>query len=284
MFEQIFSFPKLICPLDATELTKNNNTLKCPNNHCFDIAKQGYINLLPVQFKHSLHPGDNKDMVLARTAFLNTGHYQFIGDQLFKIIQDYLETNTTLIDAGCGEGYYTSYLYNQLIKAYPQHSFSVLGFDISKEAVKQATKRTKNISWAVASNQKIPLQDNSSTILTSLFGFPVLSEFVRVLKKNGLLIIANVGPNHLIEMRKQIYQTIHSKKETTYFYPNLKLSEHLSVEKQIIIPDDETILNLLKMTPHFYRIPIEKRLTIAQKLPRKHTLNIVFQCFHVVKD
>lgn len=147
MTQSQFSFSDLSCPLDLTTLTEENNTFKCQNGHCFDKAKQGYINLLPVQFKNSLNPGDNKEMVLARSAFLNEGHYKPIAQQVMQIIQNRLTKKTTLIDAGCGEGYYTNFIFNQLIKQHPQFSFSVLGFDISKEAVKQASKRSKNICW-----------------------------------------------------------------------------------------------------------------------------------------
>lgn len=284
MTKQNFSFPKLTCPLDSTLLADDIHTLKCPHGHCFDKAKQGYINLLPVQFKKSLHPGDNKDMVLARTNFLNAGYYEPIAKQILKIIQPYLQKTTTLIDAGCGEGYYTSYIFNQLTHQYPNSSFSFLGFDISKEAVKQATRRSKNICWAVATNQKIPVSDNSTDILTSLFGFPVLSEFVRILKNNGLFILVTAGQNHLIEIRKQIYQTVYFKKESEIYHQNLKLTEHISIQEEIHNLSVETISNLLKMTPHFYRIPMEQRLKIMQKLPSKITLHINIRCFKVVKE
>lgn len=284
MTQSQFSFSDLSCPLDLTTLTEENNTFKCQNGHCFDKAKQGYINLLPVQFKNSLNPGDNKEMVLARSAFLNEGHYEPIAQQVMQIIQNRLTKKTTLIDAGCGEGYYTNFIFNQLIKQHPQFSFSVLGFDISKEAVKQASKRSKNICWAVATNQKIPTKENCADILISLFGFPVLSEFTRVLKNNGLLIIATAGPNHLIEIRKRIYQEIHTKKENNIIHPHLQLTEKFSLEKEIFVSSDESVINLLKMTPHFYRIPVEKRTEIIQNLPHQLTLNVVFHCFNVIKD
>ena len=284
MTQSQFSFSDLSCPLDLTTLTEENNTFKCQNGHCFDKAKQGYINLLPVQFKNSLNPGDNKEMVLARSTFLNEGHYEPIAQQVMQIIQNRLTKKTTLIDAGCGEGYYTNFIFNQLTKQHPQFSFSVLGFDISKEAVKQASKRSKNICWAVATNQKIPTKENCADILISLFGFPVLSEFTRVLKNNGLLIIATAGPNHLIEIRKRIYQEIHTKKENNIIHPHLQLTEILSLEKEIFVSSDESVTNLLKMTPHFYRIPVEKRTEIIQNLPHQLTLNVVFHCFNVIKD
>lgn len=284
MTQSQFSFSDLSCPLDLTTLKAENNTFKCQKGHCFDKAKQGYINLLPVQFKNSLNPGDNKEMVLARSAFLNEGYYEPIAQQLLQIIQNSLTKETTLIDAGCGEGYYTNFIFNQLIKQHPQSSFSFLGFDISKEAIKQASKRSKNICWAVATNQKIPTKENCADILISLFGFPVLSEFTRVLKNNGLLIIATAGQNHLIEIRKQIYQEIHTKKETNIIHPHLQLTEKISLKKEIFVSSDEAVMHLLKMTPHFYRIPIEKRTEIMKNLPHQLTLNVVFYCFNVIKD
>ncbi|MCI2284110.1 hypothetical protein L3081_12860 [Colwellia sp. MSW7] len=75
-----------LCPLCQQALILNDNTYRCINNHSFDRAKQGYVNLLPVQFKHSKAPGDNKDMVNARRAFLDKGFYQPLVDKMFGAI------------------------------------------------------------------------------------------------------------------------------------------------------------------------------------------------------
>ena len=97
----------LACPIDGLKLNKEKQCYQCANGHSFDIAKQGYVNLLPVQHKKSKNPGDSKAMVQARTHFLNMGFYKPIADFLSNIIIQKINENSDncIFDAGCGEGY-----------------------------------------------------------------------------------------------------------------------------------------------------------------------------------
>ena len=137
-----------ICPLCQTSFTQTNNTQICENNHHFDIAKEGYLNLLPVNAKNSKNPGDNKEMMMARRTFLNSGGYLPLAEKLSFLIKELLaeKEQATLLDLGCGEGYYTEFLAGNL-----PDSTTISALDISKVAVRYAAKRYKTINFCVHS-------------------------------------------------------------------------------------------------------------------------------------
>ena len=98
----------MICPICGDTLNIYDRNLSCLSNHTYDIAKQGYVNLLPVQNKHSLNPGDTKEMLLARRSFLNTDTYLPISQEVIKTAKILLQSTPCrkIADIGCGEGYY----------------------------------------------------------------------------------------------------------------------------------------------------------------------------------
>ena len=128
----------LACPIDGEQLEYHGRQLLCENGHAFDIARQGYVNLLPVQHKRTKHPGDSKAMVLARTHFLNSGVYKPIANQLNKLVYTQITAGkeTTLLDAGCGEGYYFNAVLNYLSDKEAATDLSFIGLDISKQRLK----------------------------------------------------------------------------------------------------------------------------------------------------
>lgn len=126
------------CPLCHAPLSRRDNSYICPLRHQFDLAKEGYVNLLPVQFKRSRDPGDSAEMMQARRAFLDAGHYQPLRDA----ISDFLSVAAPerLLDIGCGEGYYT-------------HAFAAIaahcwGLDVSKSAIRAAARRYPQVNFA----------------------------------------------------------------------------------------------------------------------------------------
>ena len=102
--------PNPICPLCGQTLATGASSWRCPNGHCFDVARQGYVNLLPVQQKHARHPGDTPAQVAARKRFLDAGFYAPIRDTALALLQPHLPPRPSLLDAGCGEGYYSAAL------------------------------------------------------------------------------------------------------------------------------------------------------------------------------
>ena len=168
---------ELICPICGKQLNKAERQLLCENGHSFDIARQGYVNLLTVQQKHSLNPGDTREQVLSRREFLEAGHYAPIADTLCRTALE-LGAKGPILDVGCGEGYYSARLADAL-KA------ELAGLDISKEAVRCAAAKYKGPTWMCATAAHIPVPDHSAGILTSLFDLTLPEEFNRVLSKDG---------------------------------------------------------------------------------------------------
>ena len=169
----------LQCPVCGAFLEKKERALVCTEGHSFDIARQGYVNLLPVTQKHSKHPGDTRDMVAARRAFLDQGYYAPIARKVWEMLGTRLPAEPCVLDAGCGEGYYMT----QLMEHFPAGCF--IGVDISKDAVRYAAGRCKSALWLTASAAHLPMASGSMDGVMSMFALTVPEEFSRVLKPGG---------------------------------------------------------------------------------------------------
>jgi 23S rRNA (guanine745-N1)-methyltransferase len=253
-------FPALACPLDGKPLQREAGSWRCANGHCFDIAREGYVNLLPVQNKRSLDPGDSKEMVAARRRFLNAGHYQPIAEAASRAVLADLPTNTpaTCLDAGCGEGYYLRQLATAATEA--NQPLTLLGLDISKWAVLSAAKQDSHPTWVVGSNANLPVPPGTLDRVLCMFGFPVYSEFARVLKPGGQLIQVDAGPDHLRELREIIYPTLKPQRTTEPAVPaGFTALPGESICYTLELNGAAQIADLLAMTPHLYRASAEGR-------------------------
>lgn len=247
----------LACPLDQSPLTRVGNSWVCAENHSYDRARQGYINLLPVQFKRSKDPGDSKAMVQARRSFLHRGHYQPISDALNEAVTERLSAPTkaaaqplSILDAGCGEGYYLQRLKASLGST---AGWQLLGLDISKWAILAAAKSDSTLHWLVGTNAHLPIQTQRLDALLCLFGFPVYSEFERVLKPGGLLIKLDPGPEHLIELRQALYERLEPFKSGVV--PAMECIARQSIGYRTRLDESDAIDELIRMTPHAFRAP-----------------------------
>ena len=253
------TFSALACPLDGEPLNQSGTCWRCPAGHSFDVARQGYLHLLPVQKKRSLDPGNSKDMVAARRRFLNAGFYQPIAEAVNKAVAPGAADAKALacLDAGCGEGYYL----RQLAAANTERSLALVGVDISKWATLAAAKQDKRPRWLVGSNANLPVLNGSLDCVLCLFGFPVYSEFARVLKPGGILIQADAGPDHLRELREIIYPSLKPEKPPAVDVPEGFLSLGTeTIRYSLTLESQEAIADLLAMTPHFYQAPAEGRV------------------------
>lgn len=255
----ITAFDKLTCPLDGTALQQAGVAWQCASGHSYDIARQSYVHLLPVQNKRSRDPGDSKAMVAARRAFLNSGYYQPIADAVAEAVLSGAPLSQPLacLDAGCGEGYYLRRLAEV---AGGHHPLSILGLDISKYAIQAAARQDARPAWVVGSNANLPVEAESMDRLLCLFGFPVYAEFARVLKPGGRLVQVDAGPDHLKELRAIIYPEV--RKETRPEKALPEGFERLSSRELSLtleLTNAGAIGDLLAMTPHFYRANAEGR-------------------------
>jgi len=273
----------LTCPVCASglALTESQKSLQCSHSHCFDLAKQGYANLLLSQHKKSKHPGDTQEMVSSRTAFLDKGHYRPIAKHLEELIQKHKDQHiSSYCDIACGEGYYTNlihqYLSGNTVKLITN------GIDISQPAIKAACKRNKEIQWLIASTKNIPLLDASQDLVSGLFFHFDHREIARILKPNGLFIFTSTGPNHLIELRKKLYDEIKDEKSDQERKPETNILSHLEnskLSKRIHLQSSTEILQLLTMTPHYWRTTIEKKQALAKVQEMDITLDVQFDIF-----
>lgn len=243
-------YASLCCPLDGQPLQQQANSWRCTQGHSFDTASQGYVNLLPVQKKRTLDPGDSKEMVGARRRFLASGVYAPLAQQLAACIQEAdLPPSATCLDAGCGEGYYLRYCQAHL----SSRSLRWVGLDISKWAVLAAAKKNGDMRWLVGSNANLPLLPSTVDYALCMFGFPVYEEFARVLKPEGTLLMVEAGPEHLRELREIIYPELKGKSDQWQVPDGFVLQQRQRLQCQVTLNSPELIADLLLMTPHLYR-------------------------------
>lgn len=240
------------CPVCKEQLNISEKAYACKNGHSFDMARQGYVNLLPVNRRHSHNPGDSKEMVLSRREFLEGGKYRLFSDELNKIVAGLSKDrqNLTIIDCGCGEGYYDGRLAEYLDKL--KIDYTVYGFDISKEAVRFASSKYKNIHFAVASCFDMPVISNSFDIALNIFAPMTEKELHRVLKKDGYMIYAVPGKRHLMGIKELLYEDVYENEEKNTEYEGFRFIDRFTVKNTIDVQGEE-LVNLFKMTPYYYK-------------------------------
>ncbi|MCY0966670.1 putative RNA methyltransferase [Parathalassolituus penaei] len=274
----------LVCPVcDASlilDLDSQPRSCRCPQGHSFDVARQGYINLLLAQHKRSRAPGDSADMVIARRQFLAQGFYQPISDAFNQFVVASLPANADqLADVGCGEGYYSDRLLRELNNA--GHAVNLYGVDISRDAVRQACQRNRDIYWLVASGGRLPLHNGQLDALVSLFT-PVMPEgWRKTLKSGGSALLVTSGADHLIELRQHLYSEVRNQ----VFDPIPQLEQggfHCQQQHpftcKIHIPQ-AALGDLLTMTPHGWRASAEARDRVLSLPGLDVTLDVNFYHF-----
>ena len=238
------------CPLCQTVFKQINNTQVCENNHHFDIAKEGHLNLLPVKAKNSKNPGDSKEMMQARRAFLNTDGYLPLALKLQQLTAQLLadKTEASLLDIGCGEGYYTQILTENLPK-----SFIINALDISKVAIRYAAKRYKKINFCVASAYDVPLANKSQDLLIRIYAPSLDSELLRLIKQDGYLITVTPAPRHLFELREKIYEKVHEHQSENKAPAGFTKTEQINLNYPLLISDKKILQDLIQMTPFAWK-------------------------------
>ena len=267
---------KLACPKCKKALFLENNSYKCENNHCYDLSKTKYINLLLNPDKATNNPGDSKESLIARKAYLNQGYYNVISDTVNNYIKEHSTGPLQILDLGCGEGYYTQRMKKEL----NNDENTYYGLDISKEAINMATKYTKDIYWIVGNSKNVPVLDHSIDIITALFTVVNIDELRRCLKDNGYIIHVTANPKHLIEIKELIYDEIKIKSDEHIRLP-FHVRESFDLVKKVSIENREDALNLLKMTPHYYHIKKERRSVLDTLQSMDITIDVKFTIYEI---
>lgn len=250
--------PFFICPVCRAALSDNGRSFSCGNGHSYDISREGYINLLLANQKHSREPGDSKEMVSARKSFLESGHYQPLADSVYSCVRDYCSKTSrsaiTILDAGCGEGYYTASIASYASKELGlKERVSIYGIDISKDGIRLAAKRCAPALFAVAGIYSIPAADTSADVIINIFSPFSGPEFSRVLADDGIIISVAPGADHLIELKKNLYQQIFFNDEEFTPTGDFELTENTRLKFTFTTRSSEDSLNLIKMTPYYHK-------------------------------
>ncbi len=237
----------LRCPVCREDLTKINRCFKCSNGHSYDIAKEGYVNLLSAH-KSGDSVGDNKEMAHFRRNFLNKDYYKILADAISVCAEKYTNDNDNILDICCGEGYYTGELAKKLNRNY-------YGFDISKNMVRLAAKRGCNASFFVANISDIPIACGAIDFAFHLFAPFHSEEFSRILADDGVLVTAIPGKEHLFELKKALYENPYYNDEKPPESGKLVLSDKIRAKSEITLKTQEDIQALFRMTPYYYHTP-----------------------------
>lgn len=236
------------CPICGSPLTREGRTYTCPNRHCYDVAREGYVHLLPANQKHSANPGDDKSMIAARTAFLDGDYYAPLRETLCQVVSAHGGQNPKILDVGCGEGYYT-----QGLAQLP--GVEIAGVDLSKAGLKKAARRVNEGEFAVASVYHLPVADEAVDVVVDCFAPLALEEYRRVLRKGGLFVYVVPAPQHLMEMKAVLYDTPYPNPEERVEYEGFSYVDILPVTTTFTLPDQASIQALFGMTPYAWKTP-----------------------------
>jgi 23S rRNA (guanine745-N1)-methyltransferase len=259
-----------VCPVcgGSLQLLQSGKTYTCQNQHSFDLAKEGYLNLLPVQHKHSKEPGDSKQMMTARREFLEAGFYEPMAKTVAMMINANrtVGQNMRLLDLGCGEGYYS-----RIIASYCNHheQIALHGIDIAKFAIAAAAKKQPNARFIVASSNRLPSPDQYFDFVLRVFAPSDDDELKRVLKSSGHLLTVTPGPRHLWQLKEFIYAEVKEHASESLVPQGF---ERLTTQRisYKITPNPQQRMALLQMTPFAWRA----NESVHQSLSRVSELEI----------
>ena len=237
-----------LCPKCQKELVLNNKSYSCSNGHQYDVSKEGYVNLVLANQKNSKLPGDSKESLQSRKRFLDAGYYEVLSEKINEIVNELIESDSNVLDAGCGTGYYL----HRLIESVDTNA-NFFGVDVGKEAVRIASKLVKKASFAVCSVFHLPVKDECFDIVMSIFCPYSAEEFARVTKKNGYVIAVTPGKRHLYEMKELVYENPYENAEEGYLLPDFNLVKSVKVTADIVLESNEDIVSLWKMTPYYHK-------------------------------
>lgn len=246
----------LICPVCGKQLNTAAGSLRCDKGHGFDIAKEGYVNLLRSSKSGDLI-GDDKFSARSRRDFLNKGYYAVLQQELCRLFRD---RHGNVLDICCGEGYYTAALGEN-------PNLRVFGFDISREMVRLAAKRGKG-TYFVANMASIPVAEGSMDYCTHLFAPFNEAAFARTLKPGGRLFTVVPGRHHLWGLKQALYDTPYENDERLPQTQLLQFVSSYKVGAEVTLASAEDIQAVFRMTPYYFHTSQrdKEKLAAVEKL------------------
>ncbi len=263
----------LICPACETALEWNEKECRCANGHSFDLAKEGYANLLLSHQRRSSHPGDDDKMIQARRRFFDSGAFARLTSLILHSSFITNRSSLSLLDCGCGEGHFLGVLSES-------RNGQFFGVDVSKEAVRCAARRYKKAKWIVANGmRKLPFAGYSLDVILSVLAPRNPEEFARILKPDGALILGVPGPNHLIELRSRLAANAGDFEEKAD-EASAKCAPYFAEATRELLSYQQTLnaaqlADLIQMTPIFWCSSPEAKAEIQQLSELTVTISFV---------
>ena len=269
---------KLVCPKCGadTELANGERSIMCTatagKRHCFDISADGYVNFA----LSNETSGDSKEAVRARTAFLDSGAYARVSEELTELVLKHAPSGSMVVDAGCGEGYYSTRI--------AERGVPVFGVDISKNAIAHAAKRAKrgalkNAFFAVASVFEIPVEDAGAGAVVNVFAPCAEAEYSRCLQKGGVLIVAHAGAEHLMGLKRAIYDNVYENDARADLPTGLELIEEKRLKYDVSLTSGELIEALFSMTPYYWRTSQSDKAKLSALERLDTEIDIIFSVY-----
>lgn len=269
------------CPVCSVALTIDHGgsgaAWRCPGGHSFDVAREGYVNLLITHQRRRREPGDSADMLRHRRNFLDRGHYR----PLAEALAGNASPGQAVLDAGCGEGHYTS--------SWPgAHEGLVLwGVDISKPAVRMAAKRARGrrrTHYAVGSVYDLPVVDATIDLVVSVFAPLHSPEFERVLRPGGRLVTVTPGPDHLAGLKARLFADPESHTDRGPLDGDGAATRLVPVTSDRVrydleLDDAATVSDLLNMTPYAWYVSPRVRAEAAAQTPLSTPVDFVVSTY-----
>ncbi len=244
-------------------MARAGSTWMCAAGHCYDVAREGYVNLLLAHQKASDAPGDTRAMLLSRRAFLDGGHYAPLSDRINALAAEAVGgiegQRPSVLEAGCGEGYYLGRMARHLDAA-------GWGLDISREAVRLASARDKDSTYVAASALRaLPFPDAAFDVLLTVFAPRNPTEFRRILRPGGVWLAVVPAEGHQAQLQEALgLAGLKGGKEEQFVDSldgrfTLGASEALRYRRHL---SAEAVRHLVQMTPTFWHLPAARQAAL----------------------
>ncbi|MGH3621088.1 MAG: putative RNA methyltransferase [Sciscionella sp.] len=276
------------CPVCGESLAGDGQTVRCVEEHVFDIAREGYVNLLLPQHRHSKDPGYSKEMIAGRRDFFDAGHYQLLADGVANVITSYLpeRTERVVLDAGCGEGYYLRRLRTRLGEQGQDGATTLCGIDISKHGIRVAAKRDPRGLYAVAGTYHMPVLADHVDVLLTHFSPVSAADFLRVVRSGGVVLIGGPGEDHLYSFKKLLYDTPtkHEPTPTLADEPGFELINTHRIRYNLALRGRGEVANLLLMTPYYWSVDQAIQARLAELAALDTEVDVVLHAYRRTQE
>ncbi|MGH3328954.1 MAG: putative RNA methyltransferase [Streptomycetales bacterium] len=276
------------CPVCGQPLPRNDESFRCANGHVFDVAREGYVNLLLPQHRRSKAPGYSKEMIAGRRDFFDAGHYQFVADGVANLIISYLpdDSERVVVDAGCGEGYYLRRLRGRLLEQRQDASTVLCGTDISKHGIRVAAKRDPSGLYAVAGTYRMPVLPDRVEVLLTHFSPVSAADFRRVVRPGGAVLVGGPGEDHLYSFKELLYDTParHEPAPTLAGEPGFELIDVHRIQYKLPLRGRGEVANLLAMTPYYWSVDQATQARLAELDSLDTEVDVVVHAYRRTRD